>query len=176
MSHRFGEITQNGYVVPNLDIAMTHWAEVLGVGPWLDFGPLKFDRMVYRGAPTEAQCRIAVANSGDLQIELIEILDDHPSCYREFLDATGGRGGLQHVSSWPSSEDYDRYVQEFDARGGDVLFEGSGGGTRFIYFDTGLDFGTVFEIADLAPETKKLFESVREAAKSWDGQTVLMNG
>ena len=99
MSHRFGPITQNGYVVPDLDAAMKHWVDVLGVGPWFDMGVPDFEDMTYRGKPTDPKVRIALANSGDLQIELIEPLDKEPSCYREFLDATRGKGGLQHVSS-----------------------------------------------------------------------------
>ena len=39
---------------------------------------------------------IALANSGDLQIELIQQVNDAPSMYKEFLDA--GHEGLQHVA------------------------------------------------------------------------------
>ncbi len=174
MSHRFGAITQNGYVVPDLEAAIKHWTDVLGVGPWFDMGVPPFEDMRYRGAPTDPKVRIALANSGDLQIELIEPLDQEPSCYREFLDATGGKGGLQHVSSWPTADDYDRHLEEFTGKGGRILFEGRGGRTRFVYFDTALDYGTVFEMADLSPGTKQIFDSIREAAKTWDGKTVYM--
>ena len=54
---------------------------------------------VYRGEPTEPVVSIAFANSGDLQVELIEQEDDAPSIYREFLDA--GREGFHHLAWWP---------------------------------------------------------------------------
>ena len=41
---------------------------------------------------------VALANSGDLQIELIQQRNDAPSMYKEFLDS--GREGLQHMSYW----------------------------------------------------------------------------
>jgi hypothetical protein len=34
MSRIFGEIFQNGYVVRDIQAAMRHWIEVLGMGPW----------------------------------------------------------------------------------------------------------------------------------------------
>lgn len=175
MSHRFGEITQNGYVVPNLEKAIAHWTHVLGVGPWFDMGVPNFKDMIHRGKPTNAKVKIALANSGDLQIELIEPIDNEPSGYREFLVATGGRGGLQHVSSWPTPDAYDRYHDDYVASGGEILFQGRGGRTRFVYFDTAHDFGTIFEMADLDPGTKKLFDRIREEGKSWDGKTMFMD-
>ena len=34
MSRIFGPVRQNGYVVRDIEKAMTHWVEVMGVGPW----------------------------------------------------------------------------------------------------------------------------------------------
>lgn len=176
MSLLFGPITQNGYVVPDIEAAMHHWSTVLGVGPWFQLGVPEFTDMVHRGKPTDARVRIALANSGDLQIELIEPLDENPSPYREFLTATGGRGGLQHVSSWPSSTGYDAHLDAFTAAGGKVLFQGRGGRTRFVYFETALDFGTVFEMADLSTGTQKLFDAIRAEAAEWNGKDGIREG
>ncbi len=174
MSHRFGAITQNGYVVPDMDAAIRHWTQVMGVGPWFDAGVTDFSDVIYRGTPTESKVRIAMANSGDLQIELIEPQDDLPSCYREFLNASGAKGGLHHVSSWPNSEDYDRHLENFVAAGGEILQQGRAGRTRFIYLDTTYDLGAVFEMSDPTPGTRKLFAAIRDAAKTWDGQITFM--
>ena len=59
---------------------------------------LKQSGSVYRGRPTEPVASIAFANSGELQIELIEQEDDSPSIYREFLDA--GHDGFHHLAWW----------------------------------------------------------------------------
>ena len=37
MSRIFGAIRQNGYVVRDIESAMQHWVEAIGVGPWFHF-------------------------------------------------------------------------------------------------------------------------------------------
>ncbi len=34
MSRIFGDVRQNGYLVADIEAAMKHWTEVLGVGPF----------------------------------------------------------------------------------------------------------------------------------------------
>jgi hypothetical protein len=34
MSRIFGKVCQNGYVVRDIEAAMAHWTQVLGVGPF----------------------------------------------------------------------------------------------------------------------------------------------
>ena len=82
-----GPIRQNGYVVRDLDRAIDAWLDV-GVGPWLVLPHLTQTGSVYRGQPTEPVVSIAFANSGELQVELIEQEGASPSIYREFLEAT----------------------------------------------------------------------------------------
>lgn len=169
MSRTFGPITQNGYVVTNLDAAIEHWATKLGVGPWFELDPRAFEDMRYRGELVEPRLRIALANSGNLQIELIQPLDDCPTPYRDFLWATGNQGGLQHVSTWPDHETFDRLVQSRTA-----LFSGQGGGTRFAYFADTYGLGTMMEIADLSDGTRRFFEKISRAADTWDGKEAIV--
>ncbi len=56
---------------------------------------------------------MALANSGPLQMELIQIRNDAPSMYRDFLQA--GHTGLQHVAYW--TEDYDADLARLEAAG-----------------------------------------------------------
>ena len=98
MSRIFGAITQNGYVVRDIHAALKHWIEVLGVGPWFLSEHVPFDTFSYKGQPSKADVAIALANSGPLQIELIQQHNDAPSMYRDFLAA--GREGLQHLAYW----------------------------------------------------------------------------
>ena len=105
MSRIFGEIRQNGYVVRDLAAALRHWTTVLGVGPFFYFEHVKIDDFRYRGQPSSPALSIALANSGALQIELIQQHNDAPSMYRDFLQA--GREGLQHVAYWTETMDAD---------------------------------------------------------------------
>ena len=102
MSRIFGAIRQNGYVVRDIRAAMDHWAGVMGVGPWFYIDRVSTEYFRYHGVDSPVEMSIALANSGDLQIELIQQRNDAPSMYKDFLDA--GREGLQHVAYW--SRDY----------------------------------------------------------------------
>ena len=98
MSRIFGAVCQNGYVVRDIRAAMDHWVNVMGVGPWYYIDQVKTDYFRHRGHDSAVEMSIALANSGDLQIELIQQRNDAPSMYKEFLDS--GREGLQHMSYW----------------------------------------------------------------------------
>jgi hypothetical protein len=157
-----GSIRQNGYVVHDLD-ATAHWfASEMNIGPWVCLRELELDGFVHRGRPSSPTISIALANSGDLQLELIVPHDDQPSMYREFLDA--GREGLQHHAWW--TDDYDGVVSAAADAGWTVGHEGDMGGTRFLYFDQGPLAAELMEINDL---NQWMFGQVREAADTWDG-------
>src|SRR5262245_6793148 len=95
MSGRFGGVIQNGYVVRDIEAAMRHWIDVLGVGPWFYIDHLPVADFQYKGQPSPVDISLALANSGTLQIELIQQRNDAPSLYLDFLRA--GHEGLQHL-------------------------------------------------------------------------------
>jgi hypothetical protein len=167
MSRIFGKICQNGYVVRDIRAAMDHWINVAGVGPWYFIERVQTDWFTHRGKPSDATMSIALANSGDLQIELIQQTNDGPSMYKEFIEA--GHEGLQHVSYW--STDYQALYDTALGLGLTVGHEGQIGGPqgRFAYFDTGRIPGTVIEISDISGSKGKFFDHIRRAAATWDG-------
>jgi hypothetical protein len=172
MSRVFGAVCQNGYVVRDIEAAMKHWIEVMGVGPWTYIERVKADYFRHRGKDSPVEMSIALANSGDLQIELIQQRNDAPSMYKEFLDA--GREGLQHMSYW--TRDYQGLYDKALSLGYKVGHEGQIGGPdgRFAYFDTdagpGAHPGTVIEISDISGAKGRFFERIRQAARDWDGR------
>jgi hypothetical protein len=167
MSRIFGPVRQNGYVVRDIQAAMDHWIKVMGVGPWYYIDRVKTDYFRHRGRDSDVEMSIALANSGDLQIELIQQRNDAPSMYREFLAAD--RAGLQHMSFWTT--DYQTLYDRTLALGYKVGHEGQIGGEkgRFAYFDTETHPGTVIEISDISGGKGGFFERIRQAAANWDG-------
>ena len=167
MSRIFGAVAQNGYVVRDIAAAMDHWITVMGVGPWFYFERVTVDWFRHRGVEQQLEISVALANSGDLQIELIQQRNDAPSMYQEFLAA--GREGLQHMSYWTTESQalYDRAV----GLGYRVGQEGQIGGAqgRFAYFDTEAHPGTVIEISDVSGPKGAFFALVRQTAVGWDG-------
>ncbi len=171
MSRVFGPMRQIGVVVRDLDAALRHWTEALGVGPFFVLPNLSPEGFRYRGEPSAPPLMsIALENSGDMQVELIQQHDDHPSAYRDFLEA--GREGVQHVSAWLNPGDYDATRTRLLAAGVPIAQEGKipGRGVRFAYFATDVSGGPSYEIADLIrPETLPLHQTIAEAAREWDG-------
>jgi len=167
MSRLFGPIRQNGYVVHDIEAAMKHWIDVLQVGPWFYIDRVQTDWFRHRGQDSAVELSIALANAGDLQIELIQQRNDAPSMYKEFLAA--GREGLQHMSYW--THDYQALYDRAAALGYRVGHEGQIGGAqgRFAYFDTEAHPGTVIEISDISGAKGPFFEHIRKAAAGWDG-------
>jgi catechol 2,3-dioxygenase-like lactoylglutathione lyase family enzyme len=166
MSRHFGAITQNGYVVRDIEAAMRHWVS-LGVGPWFYMERAPIERFTFRGQPSEVHISIALANSGTLQIELIQQRNEAPSMYREFLQA--GREGLQHIAYW--TDDFDRDMRKALALGWRVGQSGEvGADGRFAYFDTEAHPGTVIELSEKSGRKGVMFRRIREASESWDGR------
>jgi Glyoxalase/Bleomycin resistance protein/Dioxygenase superfamily len=167
MSRIFGPIRQNGYVVRDIEKALHHWTTVLGVGPFFYFERAPITEFSYRGVTSPLEVSIALGNSGDLQIELIQQRNDAPSMYRNFLAA--GREGLQHVAYWTNEFEAD-LARCLDA-GFVVGQAGVAGGAngRFVYFDTETHPGTVVELSDSSGAKGMFFKHIAEMAKTWDG-------
>lgn len=167
MSRFFGKVCQNGYVVRDIEAALKHWTEVMGVGPFFYIDRVKWDWFTYKGEPSPVEMSIALGNTGDLQIELIQQRNDAPSMYMDFLNA--GHEGLQHMSYWTT--DYQAAYDRAIAAGYKVGHEGQIGGEqgRFVYFDTQTHPGTVIEMSDISGGKGKFFEHIRKAAIDWDG-------
>jgi catechol 2,3-dioxygenase-like lactoylglutathione lyase family enzyme len=166
MSRFFGEIRQAGYVVPDIEAAMDYWSRKLGVGPWFYREKVPIENYTYRGQRYEVHNSVALANSGPLQMELIQTRNDAPSMYRDFLKA--GNTGLQHVAYW--TENFDEDMKRLTALGYQVVMSGEVGERgRFVYFDTEYHPGTVIELSEVAGPKGKLFKMIREASLGWDG-------
>ena len=166
MSRFFGDIRQAGYVVPDIEAAMDFWSRELGVGPWFYNPRVPIVNYRYDGKAYEPHNSVALANSGPLQMELIQTRNDVPSMYRDFQQA--GRSGLQHVAFWTS--EYDADLERLLAQGFKPVMSGEVGERgRFVYFDTEYHPGTVIELSEVAGPKGRMFDLIREASHGWDG-------
>jgi hypothetical protein len=167
MSRLFGDCRQIGIVVRDIESAMKHWSEVCGIGPWFYADKLAVTDFSYRGVrQPDLHISVALANSGDVQFELIQQRCNTPSMYQDFLRA--GREGMQHWSSWPA--DYDHKLSDALASGYTIGQQGDSPRGRFVYLLNEGHPGTVIEMADPTPARSRIFDGVREAALNWDGR------
>ncbi len=167
MSRFFGEIRQLGYVVDDIEAAMDYWSRTLGVGPFFYKERVPIENYRYRGEAHTPHNSVALANSGPLQIELIQTRNDAPSMYRDFRQA--GHRGLQHVAYWTQS--YDEDLTRLVAEGFMPVMSGEVGERgRFVYFDTEYHPGTVIELSEVAGPKGRMFDMIRQASQDWDGR------
>lgn len=136
---------QTAFVVRDLDEAVQHWADDLGIGPWRIWtmkAPGLQDTLYY-GQSVPFSFRHALALSGELQFELIQPLTG-PSIFADQLAATGE--GHNHVGV--VVEDHAAAVVDVVSRGFTPLQSGrfglSGDGL-FAYFQPP-DIPTIIEL------------------------------
>lgn len=159
-----GAIRQIGYVVRDLDAAIAGWLQ-LGVGPWFVMRGLAMPAH-YRGRPCRTTISLAMANSGEMQLELIQQEDDTPTAYTEFLAAHGP--GYHQLAYW--TDDFESTMDEIAAAGWPVVWSGGEGlGVRFAYVEVPDGPAPIIEISELTEASRGMSAFVREAAAGWDG-------
>ena len=168
MSNLFGAVRQVGYVVRDIEQAMLQWSR-LGVGPWFYKAEVVSTEYRYYGQPSALpKLSIALANSGDLQIELIQQRDDVPTLYRDTLRGNGE--GAQHVAYW-TRDRFDAFCGKLLDLGYVEGHAGRMGATRgrYAYFvHADLPSGMI-EISESTGGKAEYFEEVRRASVGWDG-------
>jgi catechol 2,3-dioxygenase-like lactoylglutathione lyase family enzyme len=149
----FTDVVQVSVVVPDLEAAMQTYVEEYGIGPWgiYEFNPETVRHMHERGQPVECSWRLALADAGRLQWELIEPLDEH-SIYARFLAEHGK--GVHHVGV--AVPDYAAAIGELEGRGREVVFGGEYNGVTFAYLETDSDLGVVTEIFSAPPGVEQV--------------------
>ncbi len=170
MNPSFGAITQVAYVIKDLRATMDEWIRQ-GVGPWFYTEHRVLDDFRYHGVDSPVEMACALGNSGPIQLELIQQLNDTPSMFKDFIDA--GHEGVQHIAHW--TDDYQGLYDHALSLGYRVGQEGQFAApapdppARFCYFEADVP-GTVVELCDTSGMLGGFFTMIREAAVDWDGK------
>lgn len=159
-----GPIRQIGFVVTDIDTSLQSWV-ALGIGPWYVIrGQRQMAR--YRGTPCAVTLTIAFANSGDMQIEVIQQENDTPSIYTEFLETQGE--GFNQFAYWAT--DFESTLKSIVDAGWPVVWSGGDGdGVRYAYVEPPGGPAAIIEIMESNEATTGLADFVRAAADGWDG-------
>ena len=159
------------WLVPDLDAAMAAWIRNAGVGPFFRFDNVAYDRPQYRGQPGgNAQITAAIAQAGDVQVELVCVHDKQPSIWQEG-PAAGGKLGFHHAAIY--CHDYDATVAAYTNAGSAIIFTGLMMGFRVGWADTVSTLGFFTELIDANPVADAVFAKFREAAADWDGKDAI---
>jgi hypothetical protein len=155
------------WVVPDIQAAMASWTRSAGVGPFFFFENVTFENGRYRGRPAQmAQHQAAIAQAGDLQIELVCQDSDEPSIWRDLVPR--GQLGFHHMALY--CDDYEATRAAYAAQGAEVAFEGLMMGHRTCWIDTSRTLGFMVELVTKNPVADSVFGAIRAAAENWDGR------
>ncbi len=158
-------IMQHAWVVPDLEAACLRWHSTLGVGPFLVNRDIALREPRHRGQPVRTRFSTAIAQHGDVQIELVEQHDATPSAYRDLVGE--GRTGFHHIAV--IAPDFDARLAALVDQGHAVASDGLFGPMRFAYVDTSAALGHMIEIIEDGDAIRAFFGAVRKAAATWDG-------
>ncbi len=165
MSHLFGPCVQQGYVVPEIYAAISHWL-ARGIGPFYIeehiSPPAEFD-----GRAFTPDISAAFTYCGDQQIEVVQQHDNQDTVYKEFLQ-THPEGGLHHLAFWV--DDIAAVIEKLPASGKHYCLRQVYGGMH-AYLDCVEQPGVMIQLMQTGPMMRELFSIIKEGAQSWDGKT-----
>jgi hypothetical protein len=147
-----------------LEATIDAWLS-MGVGPWYVL-PGITQNAEYHSTPCQVTATLALANSGDLQVELIRQDDDTTKRVHR-VSATKGPGLHQLASG---VHDYDAALTA--ARDADGPWSGWANGetgVRYSYLVAPAGTAAVVELMELNELSQGLATLVRDAAVNWDG-------
>jgi methylmalonyl-CoA/ethylmalonyl-CoA epimerase len=141
---------QVGIVVKDIEEAIDYYSRTFGLGPFevIEFAPAQH---WLRGKPTPIRLHIGLCQWGQLQLELIEVVEgDIP--HRWFLEQKGE--GVQHLGF--VVDNYDEWLSYLKGKGIDVLMNAETaieglGHVRAAYMQSDRTGGVLFELIEIRP-------------------------
>jgi methylmalonyl-CoA/ethylmalonyl-CoA epimerase len=132
-------VGQIGVVVEDIDRAIAFYESAFGLGPW-DIREVGAPNVWDRGEEKPIKARLAFTNIGQVEIELIQILEGD-SLHLEFLREHGE--GLHHLGFFV--KDFQAKLEQAKAMGFEVL-QVDPFGQAYAYLDTRQPGGIIFEL------------------------------
>ena len=134
-------VHQIGMVVRDLQKTADFYYSTFGIGPFSIVPEMRFDGVILRGQPTDSKVRLGFADSGPLQIELIQPLEGE-NIYTDFLRS--GNEGLHHLGF--EVDNFEGMLAKFKRRGIEPVFWKHYRSMAFAYLDTGKIGGVIVEL------------------------------
>lgn len=169
MHERSGPIKQVAYVVDDLDASIAHWARFVGIGPWTVYRNTVMQGHC-RGVATTVRMHVGLSYQDELQIELIQVVSDTPSPYRD----RDGRAliGMHHIAR--HSHELDADVAAAQAQGLHAVFTAGNDVVRVVYLESPQEPGLLLELIEASPAVLEGFTAGVQASRAWDGRAPLL--
>ncbi len=171
-------IVQNCYVVRDLDDACHRLHTLYGIGPFVGGSEAELTGHYYRGEPASPiRLRGVFVQSGELNIELVQLLSDAPSAFHDMF-ADGGEG-FHHVALFCA--DYEARRDAMIAQGYALASEftatlgpAEADRVRICYLDARSTLGHMIELYPEHPVIRDMYRQAREAPRGWDGRRLII--
>ena len=135
----FSKLTQIGIVVKDMDATLKKLTS-FGIGPFEHRSIPAEAKEWYRDKPLNATFKIAAANVGGVELELIQPVEGE-SPHQAFLDEKGE--GIQHLAF--AVENLEEDIEKLQENGASVQLKADLGKLQVAYMDLGTS-GLVFEL------------------------------
>ena len=166
------QVIQNCYVVKDLEQACQRLHRLYGIGPFLGGGSGELGQHVYRGqSAPPIEIRGVFVQSGELNIELVQLLSTTPSAFHDMFPA--GAEGFHHVAMF--CDDYAARRDAFAAQGFAVASEFTVSfGAQICYVDARATLGHMIELYPKSDIIRGMYQQTRDAARDWDGKELIV--
>lgn len=166
-------MVQNAYVVQSLPDAIEQMHKSFGMGPWIVLNDFLLSNHVYRGEKGEdVTVDVAVTQSGDVQIELVQLKCDTPNALRDMYPGTGTV--FHHVAHLSDDYDYEEVRAGLLAAGHPLSSEFSVHGQNICFFDTRASLGHMLELYEDIEHERGVYRHIREVCEGWDGKDLIV--
>ena len=166
------QVIQNCYVVRDLEQACQRLHHLYGIGPFLGGQSGELGEHFHRGRPAPPiKIRGVFVQSGDLNIELVELLSTTPSAFHDMYP--DGAEGFHHVAMF--CDDYVARREGFRAEGLEVASEFTVSfGAQICYIDARAALGHMIELYPENSIIRGMYRQTRDAARDWDGKDLII--
>ena len=166
------DIVQNCYVVRDLDEACARLHRLYGMGPFVGGSEGVLDNHVYRGTPAPPiRIRGVFVQSGELNVELVQLLSDTPSAFHDMF-GNGGEGFHHNALFCP---DYEATRDAWVAEGHAIASEFTTAfGAKICYIDARATHGHMIELYPENEIIRGMYRTARLAVERWDGRDLIV--
>lgn len=160
-------LVQMAFLVPNLEEGCAALNRAYGWGPFLGGTEGVLADHTYRGeAADPIRIRGVFVQSGEINVEVIEVVSDGPSAFHDMLRADS-QPVLHHCATFAA--DYEATRDHLVAQGYPVVSEFGFAGRRICYVDTRPLLGYMTEVYPDLPVIRAMYAEAREAAATRPG-------
>ena len=160
-------LVQMAFLVPNLEEGCAALNRAYGWGPFLGGTEGVLADHIYRGQSADPiRIRGVFVQTGDINVEVIEVLSDAPSAFHEML-RPDGKPVLHHCATFAA--DYEGTRDHLVAQGYPVVSEFGFAGHRICYVDTRPLLGYMTEVYPELPIIRAMYAETVEVTKSRPG-------